>query len=96
MAHRLRNQDRRDATDPVSLRPSERSRFSQNGEDGVIDEVMRRIGTASRTFVEIGASDGRENCTRALVEQGWTGAWVEATQTVPAVPRRRRRRHSGR
>src|SRR5439155_21407424 len=37
-----------------------------------------RIGAAEKFFVEIGASDGTENCTRNLAEQGWRGVWVEA------------------
>jgi len=67
-----------DAADPGSLRWSERSDFSQNGEDGVIVELFRRIGETNRWFVEIGASDGGENCTRRLAELGWSGVWVEA------------------
>jgi hypothetical protein len=65
------------AASPRHLHHAEHSRYSQNGEDGVIAEIMRRIETRSRTFVEIGAADGRENCTRALLEQGWSGVWVE-------------------
>lgn len=64
-------------TDPAHLQHHERSAFSQNGEDGIIAEIFRRIGTTNRTFVEIGAADGEENCTRALVEDGWSGLWVE-------------------
>lgn len=55
----------------------EASRFSQNGEDGVIAELLRRVGAPTRTFVEIGSSDGGENCTRALAEVGWSGVWIE-------------------
>jgi hypothetical protein len=32
-----------------------------------------------RTFVEIGAGDGSENNTRLLLEQGWVGAWFDAS-----------------
>jgi hypothetical protein len=60
-----------------TLRRSEISRFSQNGEDGVIDEIFARIGTTNRHAIEIGASDGMENCTRSLVEAGWTAHWIE-------------------
>ncbi|MFZ4517542.1 MAG: hypothetical protein ACOYOP_04095 [Microthrixaceae bacterium] len=67
----------RDA-DPWSLTAAERRRFSQNGEDGVIEELVRRVGAPGRCFVEIGASDGEENCTRNLAEQGWRGVWLEA------------------
>jgi hypothetical protein len=81
-ARRLRSrvgrQESADRADPQSLRWSEESVFSQNGEDGVIEEVFRRIGAVNKQFVEIGASDGAENCTRNLVERGWNGVWIEA------------------
>jgi hypothetical protein len=51
---------------------------SQNGEDGIIAEIFRRIGTTNRTFVEFGASDGSENNTTLLVRQGWGGLWMDA------------------
>jgi hypothetical protein len=56
---------------------------SQNGEDGIIAEIFRRIGTTNRTFVEFGASDGSENNTALLVRQGWSGLWMDAdTQAI--------------
>lgn len=61
-----------------SLHSYEYSRFSQNGEDGILAELFSRVGTTNRFFVEIGASDGSENCTRWLAEQGWHGLWIEA------------------
>ncbi len=63
---------------PDSWSSFEERRWSQNGEDGLIAELVRRVGAPGRWFVEIGASDGAENCTRALAEAGWTGLWVEA------------------
>ncbi|MGH8766033.1 MAG: FkbM family methyltransferase [Burkholderiales bacterium] len=52
--------------------------WSQNDEDGILHEIFRRIGTATRTFVEFGVSDGREcNSLRLLVE-GWSGLWMES------------------
>ena len=57
---------------------AEARRWSQNGEDGLIEALLDRVGAPSRWFVEIGASDGGENCTRALAESGWSGAWIEA------------------
>lgn len=52
--------------------------YSQNNEDGIIAEIFRRIGTDSKTFIEIAAGDGIENTTRLLLETGWRGLWVEA------------------
>lgn len=56
----------------------ESRRWSQNGEDGILAEILRRLDLETGTVVEIGAADGDENCTRALVEDGWRGVWLEA------------------
>lgn len=66
-----------------SSRPSRfaavaRSVHSQNGEDGIIEHLVGQLGISAGTFVEIGAADGHENCTRHLAERGWRGAWFEA------------------
>lgn len=50
---------------------------SQNGEDGMIHEIFRRVGTTGRVFAEVGVGDGRENNTAFLLSQGWTGFWVD-------------------
>jgi hypothetical protein len=60
------------------------SAFSQNGEDGVIAEIFRRLGRPCRTFIEIGAGDGTENNTIALLLGGATGIWVEAGEKEAA------------
>jgi hypothetical protein len=52
--------------------------FSQNDEDGILQEIFRRIGTAGRTFVEFGVQDGLQNNSRLLLYQGWSGLWIEA------------------
>lgn len=54
--------------------------FSQNDEDGILQEIFRRIGTANRTFVEFGVQDGLQNNTRLLLYQGWRGLWIEADE----------------
>lgn len=54
--------------------------FSQDGEDGIIAEIFRRIGCESRRFVEIGVGDGLENNTAFLLWQNWHGAWVEGSE----------------
>lgn len=55
----------------------ESSEFSQNGEDGILREIFNRLDMDRGTFVETGCSDGSENCTRSLVEAGWSGLWIE-------------------
>jgi hypothetical protein len=51
--------------------------WSQNYEDGALEEIFRRIGTTTKTFVEIGIGDGTETNTTALLSDGWTGFWFE-------------------
>jgi hypothetical protein len=50
---------------------------SQNGEDGIIQETFRRVGTTNRTFVEVGVGSGSENNTAFLLSQGWNGFWID-------------------
>lgn len=58
----------------------ERRIFSQNGEDGIILEIFRRIGTTNKFFVEFGIQGGTECCTRNLLEnEGWWGVWIEGS-----------------
>jgi hypothetical protein len=64
--------------DPRHLAHFEAQVFSQNGEDGIISEILRRIGTTDRFFVEIGAGHGIEGNTVYLLRKGWKGIWVEA------------------
>lgn len=51
--------------------------WSQNDEDGILEEIFRRIGTASRSFVEFGVGYGRECNTLKLLVEGWSGLWME-------------------
>lgn len=53
--------------------------FSQNGEDGVLAEILRRIGVRGRWFVEFGVESGREgNCVALADVAGWHGLFMEA------------------
>jgi hypothetical protein len=52
--------------------------YSQHEEDGIVQEIFRRIGTAKRTFVEFGVETGVECNTAKLLIEGWRGLWVEA------------------
>jgi hypothetical protein len=54
------------------------NRYSQNGEDGVIAEICRRLGVESGWFCEFGAWDGRygSNCY-AMLRSGWRGVMIE-------------------
>jgi hypothetical protein len=62
------------------LRAFERRVFSQNGEDGIIKELLRRIGVKHRYFVEFGVETGAEcNCARLAREEEWAGLLLEAS-----------------
>jgi hypothetical protein len=77
--HRLRLLAQERYADARRLNRYEMQVFSQNGEDGILREVLRRIGEGSRTFVELGVESGLENNTAFLLVQGWTGAWLEGS-----------------
>jgi len=65
---------------PNNLRNFENRVYSQNGEDGILEEVFRRIGTTDRVFIEFGVQDGTQCCTRNLLENGsWSGIWIECS-----------------
>ena len=51
--------------------------YSQNDEDGILAEIFRRIDVTNRQFLEFGVENGLENNTLNLLEQGWSGAWLE-------------------
>jgi hypothetical protein len=53
--------------------------YSQNDEDGIIEEIFRRIGATDRRFVEFGVTAGIECNTLKLLVEGWSGLWLEAS-----------------
>lgn len=67
-------------SDPRCLLRAGAKVFSQNDEDGIIEEIFKRIGTKSKTFVEIGVDDGVTCNTRKLMAEGWAGLWLSADQ----------------
>jgi len=62
----------------------ERRVFSQNGEDGVIEELFARLGTSNCFFVEVAAGDGRECNTLYLASRGWRGLMIEGNSSLYA------------
>ena len=60
-------------------RYSQNLKYSQNGEEGILLECLRRMNLDSGHCVEIGGHDGRYcSNTALLLENGWTGLFVEA------------------
>ena len=60
----------------------EHQTFSQNGEDGILQEIFRRLQIDIGSFIEIGIGDGSENNTRLLLETGWKGTWIDGCQNA--------------
>ena len=61
-----------------------RHRYSQNGEDGVLDAIFAIIGTTNRYLVEFGAADGSECNSRHLIEhRGWAGLRMDGREPAP-------------
>lgn len=88
--HQLSRQIRRwqkTISDPRHLQNFEKSIHSQNGEDGMILEALKRLGIEDPKFVEFGASDGRENCTRHLLDSGGSGLWIEGNHGSVQIAR---------
>lgn len=71
--------------DPKHILQTPTHFFSQNYEDAIISEIFSRIGTKSKVFVEIGVESGAECNTRLLLEQGWSGLWVEGSPEYAAA-----------
>lgn len=56
--------------------------YSQNDEDGIINEIFNRIGAKNKTFIEFGVSDGLECNCHSLLLQGWSGLWIEGREVA--------------
>ena len=51
--------------------------YSQADEDGIVEEIARRVGIETGYFIEIGCGDGRENNSHYLLLKGWRGIWID-------------------
>lgn len=51
--------------------------YSQNDEDGIIEEIFTRIGSKSKKFVEFGVQNGIESNGHYLLLKDWNGLWIE-------------------
>jgi hypothetical protein len=68
-------------SDPKRLEPYGFKVYSQNDEDGILEEIFNRLQIAKGTFIEIGVGNGLECNTFYLLHKGWTGCWVESNKT---------------
>jgi hypothetical protein len=70
---------------PADLTGYELRVFSQNGEDGVLAEIFRRIGPGGRTFVEFGTEAGYEaTCVYLADVLGWSGFFIDGDEAAHA------------
>ena len=54
-------------------------KFSQNGEEGLLIEILSRLKIETGNCVEIGGNDGRWlSNTALLIEKGWNAKFIEA------------------
>jgi hypothetical protein len=54
--------------------------YSQNDEDGIIQEIFKRIGTTNKIFVEFGVEDGLQSNCHFLLFNGWHGLWIDGDE----------------
>jgi hypothetical protein len=67
-----------DVRNPAKLEDAEFRVFSQFGEDGIIQQLVRTVRPAETTFVEIGTGDYRESNTRFLLQNNnWRGLVID-------------------
>ena len=59
----------------------EGKKYSQNGEDGIIEFIFSMIGTTNKFFVEFGVGDSSECNGRNLIEKGWQGLMMDSVFT---------------
>jgi hypothetical protein len=66
---------------PTRLNNFELKIFSQNGEDGIILEILKRFENIQGRIVEIGIEDGTEcNSANLLINFGWKGLLIEGDE----------------
>lgn len=62
--------------------PYESRTHSQHGEDGIIKVMTDAIVNPNRFVFEIGWGSGKENMSRALIDQGWSGIGIDCEHDV--------------
>lgn len=59
------------------------NKYSQFGEDGIIEAIFQRIGPANKWVMECGAADGMFfSNSRKLIEDGWSGVLIEGDKDL--------------
>jgi hypothetical protein len=77
------------AIDPHAPQTWEFGAFSQHGEDGILEYLIRNLKSSDKYFLEIAAGDGLENCTAYLaLGAKWSGLMVEGDRDLAEHCRR--------
>lgn len=77
------------SVDLVSPQSWEFSGFSQNGEDGILEVLLKNILQPNRYFIEIGTADGLENNTSWLsIVHRYSGLCIEGNPDKSALHKR--------
>jgi hypothetical protein len=71
-------------SDPKRLEPYGFKVYSQSDEDGILNEIFKRLDIKQGVFCEIGVENGLECNTFFLLHQGWKGVWVEGNSSQQA------------
>ncbi|MBL97281.1 MAG: hypothetical protein CMF52_05640 [Legionellales bacterium] len=61
--------------------------FSQADEDGLTNEIIKRLEITKGTFVELGVGTGIQNNTLNLLAQGWSGSWFGGEDLDYIIPK---------
>jgi hypothetical protein len=72
------------AGDPKRLENYGFKVYSQSDEDGIIEEIFRRLGIEKGRFCEIGVENGLECNSLYLIHKGWKGVWIEGNKDQKA------------
>ena len=71
------------------IRDAEIKVFSQNGEDGIIDFILKKLNIGDLKFIEVGVEDYEESNTRFLVEtRPTTGLLIDNCKEINFIKRR--------
>jgi hypothetical protein len=73
-------ENNRKYNDPLHLDRFGYKVYSQNDEDGIIQEIFNRIGTTNKIFVEFGVQNGLESNCHFLLFTGWKGLWIDGSE----------------
>jgi len=74
-------------TDNFNINLHEKSVYSQNGEDGILEFIFSKIGTTNKFSVEFGVGNGSEcNTVYLLQDKGWQGLMMNYGAINTAQP----------